>query len=351
MGVTMRDLHAHGLTAIQAFGAMLIVSGCSTQTPGASSTVAGGTAAQQQFEIVNIDGGLYQAGVRGMGGHTTVFLVTSEGVILGDPIRTDFAEWLKAEIDERFDAQVEYVLYSHHHPDHASGGSVFADTATFVGHENMVESLERLPSNSVPMDANGNGMIERSEARGGFLAAFDGDDTNQDGVLSAAEVNAHTHPPEVTYQDRLTVSLGDGSVEMHHVPPAHTDDMSVLLFPDQDVVFAVDFLQINRLPGGLSGFLAGYSVDSYEAAVKAVGALDFDRVIQGHSELIGTRPDIEAFMTLLRTTEAEVAAAIAAGRTLEETLDSVTLSDYSDWLLYETRRPQLVGDMYQFLTQ
>ncbi len=341
-------LPARWLTAIQVIGIALIVSGCSTENQGDN---AGAAAGQQQFEIVNIDGDLYQAGVRGMGGHTTVFLVTPAGVILGDPIRADFAEWLKAELNERFDAQVEYVLYSHHHPDHASGGSVFADTATFVAHENMATSLERLPSNSVPMDTNGNGVIERSEARGGFLAAFDGDDTNQDGVLTAAEVNANTHPPDITYRDQLTVSLGGGTVEMHHTPPAHTDDMTVLLFPEQDVAFAVDFLQINRFPGGLSGFLAGYPVASYEVAVQAVQTLEFDRVIQGHSELIGTRSDVEAFMTLLRTTEAEVAAAIAAGRSLEETLDSVLLSDYTDWLLYETRRPQLVGDMYELLTQ
>ena len=341
------------LMAFQVIGIALIVSACSEQNQGATTEATGDPAAgqQPQFEIVNIDGDLYQTGVRGMGGHTTVFLLTPAGVILGDPIRTDFAEWLKAELRERFDAQVEYVLYSHHHPDHASGGSVFADTAIFVGHENMAASLSRLPSNSVAMDTNGNGMIERSEARGGFLAAFDGDDTNQDGVLTAAEVNANTHPPDIIYRDQLNISLGGGTVEMHHTPPAHTDDMTVLLFPEQDIAFAVDFLQINRFPGGLSGFLAGYPVDSYEAAVEAVQALDFERVIQGHSELIGTRSDVEAFMTLLRTTEAEVAAAIAAGRSLEETLDSVMLSDYTDWLLYETRRPQLVGDMYEFLTQ
>ena len=348
------DHYARWLTTtVKMVGIALIVSACGNRNPGAGAPAEAGPAVEQQpFEIVNIEGDLYQAGVRGgMGGHTTVFLVTPAGVILGDPIRADFAEWLKTELRERFDAQVEYLLYSHHHPDHASGGSVFADTATFVAHENMVANLGRLPSNSVPMDTNGNGMIERSEARGGFLTAFDGSDTNQDDVLTAAEVNANTHPPDIIYRDQLTVSLGGGTVEMHHTPPAHTDDMTVLLFPEQDVVFVVDFLQINRLPGGLSGFLAGYPVDSYEVAVDAVQALDFDRVIQGHSELIGTRSDVEAFMTLLHTTEAEVGAAIAAGRSLEETLDSVMLSDYTDWLLYETRRPQLVGGMYEFLTQ
>ena len=348
------DRYARWLTtAVKMVGIAVIVSGCGTRDPGADAPAEGAPATEQQpFEIVNIEGDLYHAGVRGgMGGHTTVFLVTPAGIILGDPIRADFAGWLKTELRARFDAQVEYVLYSHHHPDHASGGSVFADTATFVAHESMAANLGRLPSNSVPMDTNGNGMIERSEASGGFLAGFDGVDTNQDDVLTAAEINANIYPSDIIYRDKLTVSLGGGTVEMHHTPPAHADDMTVLLFPEQDVVFVVDFLQINRLPGGLTGFLAGYPVDSYEAAVDAVQALDFDTVIQGHSELIGTRSDVEAFMTLLRTTEAEVEAAIAAGLSLVETQDSVMLSDYSDWLLYETRRPQLVGDMYEFLTQ
>ena len=341
------------LTAIQTIGIALIVSGCNAQDQGATIETAAGPATPQQpqFEIVNINGDLYQAGIRaGGGGHTTVFLVTPEGVILGDPIREDFAEWLKAELLERFDAQVEYVLYSHHHPDHASGGHVFADTATFVAHENMVGMLEQLPSNSVPMDVNGSGTIDRSEARGGFLASFDRDDTNQDGILTGTEINANTHPPDITYTNHFSVSLGGSTVEMHHTPPAHSDDMTVLLFPEQSTVFVVDFLQINRLPGGLSGFLAGYPVDSYEVAVEAVQAMDFDTVIQGHSDVTGTKSDVAAFMTLLRTTEAEVAAAIAAGRSLEETQDSVMLADYADWLMYETRRPQLVGDMFESLS-
>ena len=35
-------------------------------------------AAQPSYEIVNIEGNFYQAGVRGMGGHTTVFVVTPD---------------------------------------------------------------------------------------------------------------------------------------------------------------------------------------------------------------------------------------------------------------------------------
>ena len=118
--------------------------------------------------ITPITGDLY----RGQNNnHFTVFLVTDEGIILTDPINTGFATWLKSELDSRFDVPVRYVLYSHHHGDHASGGDVFADTAKFVGHENMLSHLA-MPPESTPlpiegqyalaatMDANGNGKLE-----------------------------------------------------------------------------------------------------------------------------------------------------------------------------------------------
>ena len=82
--------------------------------------------------ITQIADGLYRATNNN---HHVVFLVTDDGVILADTVNADFSEWLKSEIDSRFGVPVRYVVYSHHHWDHASGGAVFNDTAQFVGHE------------------------------------------------------------------------------------------------------------------------------------------------------------------------------------------------------------------------
>ena len=68
--------------------------------------------------------------------HYSVFAVTPAGVIATDPINADAARWLKAEIANRFKQPVKYVVYSHDHADHISGGEVFADTAVVVAHEN-----------------------------------------------------------------------------------------------------------------------------------------------------------------------------------------------------------------------
>ena len=49
--------------------------------------------------IVNVTGQLYRAQNNN---HYTVFLVTSEGVIMSDPINRDVARWVKGEIATRF---------------------------------------------------------------------------------------------------------------------------------------------------------------------------------------------------------------------------------------------------------
>src|SRR5688572_22063907 len=128
--------------------------------------LVGAAAAQQPVprSIVNITGQLYRAQNNN---HYTVFLVTPEGVIVSDPINRDFSRWLKGEIASRFKVPVRYVIYTHRDWDHASGGVVFADTAEFVGHVNMLTALAaprgnpQLPTGNATLDANGNGLIDR----------------------------------------------------------------------------------------------------------------------------------------------------------------------------------------------
>jgi hypothetical protein len=57
--------------------------------------------------IEPVSGGVYTATNNN---HRTVFLVTPEGIILGDPINADFSRWLKAELAGRFKVPVKYVI-------------------------------------------------------------------------------------------------------------------------------------------------------------------------------------------------------------------------------------------------
>lgn len=298
--------------------------------------------------IVKITGELYRAQ---NDNHYTVFLVTPDGIIMSDPINRDFSRWLKGEMAARFKVPVRYVLYTHHDWDHASGGVVWADTAEFVGHRNMLEALavpggvHPLTGGALKMDANQNGIIEKGEATGDTAQRFGLFDENRDGLLSGAEMArgalSDVYPPTVTFTDRHTVTLGGKRVVMAHLGNAHAPDSAVLHFPDERAVFSADILQVRRLPGGLAP-----TVGDWIDAMTTVVSLDFEHALTGHA-LAGTRADAEGMLRYLQDISTGVAAGIGAGRTLPEIQKSLTLDAYKGFDRYDMLRAEHIAQVYR----
>ena len=304
-------------------------------------SLASSAAAQQPptRAIVNVTGQLYRAQNNN---HYTVFLVTPEGIIMSDPINRDFARGLKSELASRFKVPVRYVLYTHRDWDHASGGVVFADTAEFVGHRNMLTALAppagnpALTPDTVKMDGNRNGLVERNEASGAIAERFDLFDYNRDDVVNGAEIArgsiSDVYPPTTTYLDRHTVALGGKRVTMHHLGVAHADDSSVLHFPDERAVFSADVMQVKRLPGGLAPHVGAW-ID----ALTIINSLDFEHALTGHA-LAGTKKDAADSLRYLEDIARGVAAGIGAGRSLAEIQKTLTLDAYKGFERWDSTR-------------
>ncbi len=263
------------------------------------------------------------------------------------------ATWLKGELTRRFSLPVRFVIYSHSHWDHASGGAVYADTARFIGHENLIKNIAMppadtpLPQQVRAQDANGNGRIEAGEAQGNIKAQFDLYDANKDGVLSGAEVArgpvANVRPPDLTYTDRLTLTFGAKRVEIIWKPTAHADDNTIVRFVDgTNVLFASDWITVHRLPFGPIG-------DAETAVVKTIEAMDFEHFVCSHG-MLGKKADVTASIRYREALRDAVAAAIAAGQTLEQAQAAVTMDAYKDWEFYAQQRPQNVAGMYRALS-
>ena len=94
----------------------------------------------QTNAITRINGDLYRYQHNA---HYNVFLVTAEGIVLTDPISTEAATWLKQELTKRFQVPVTHLIYSHDHADHISGGEVFGDDITVIGHQLTKEAIIR----------------------------------------------------------------------------------------------------------------------------------------------------------------------------------------------------------------
>jgi glyoxylase-like metal-dependent hydrolase (beta-lactamase superfamily II) len=337
-------------------GLILFLYACSPQDNGQPSAVSMTDATPQESiqtgapsrEIVHIAGDLYRVQ---NDFHFTVFLVTSEGIILADPINADVATWLKAELAQQFGVPVRYVLYSHYHWDHASGARVFADTATLVGHANMSIALESaiagFPVQVSLVDSDGDQQLSRDEATGELLQAFSGLDTNSDGYLTAAEILAEVLPPEMVYSERLTITLGGKSVELIHPGPNHSIDASVLLFPEERAIYGVDFINVKRLALGFPG---SGTLSEWISSLKQVEALDFDIVTPGHSS-VGTKAEFTAYREFFEDLQVAVTDAVNSGMTLEELLASDVLTDYSDLPNYVPQRDRNIEEAYGLVLQ
>ncbi len=248
-------------------------------------------------EITNITGDLYRFQNNA---HYSVFLVTDEGVIATDPINEEAATWLKSEITKRFNQQVKYVIYSHHHADHISGGKVF-DAAVFVGHsltkQNIIE--EKM---SVPI-------------------------------------------PDETFDDKKTIELGGKKVELMYPGKSHSDNCIAVYFPDEKTVFVVDFISAKRLP--YRTLNNSYFPDWMES-IKKVEELDFDILAPGHGEL-GTKADAADHRKYIEELYTAVKDGVSKGQTLEEMKNSILLEEYKDFGRYADWREMNIEGVYNFL--
>lgn len=325
----------------------------------ASEALGQGAAPRRSIEPVS--GGVYTATNNN---HRTVFLVTPEGIVLADPINADFSRWLKAEIATRFKVPVRYVVYSHHHWDHASGGEVFADTARFVGHANMLTHLAMPPASTTlaqvkgdfapvaRLDANRNGVVEKAEASADV--PFDAYDANGDGRLTGAEVMRgpvrFVRPPDVTYKDKHEIKLGGTRVQVSWVGEMnHSLDASFIAFPDDGVLFLVDFISFRRLPNREMDYELG-RFQPWMTAIRNAEKLaaGFTYVAPGHGP-VGTVKDITAWREYFDKLRTAVAAGLAKKQTLEQMQRDITMAEYSQWEGFDWVPLNVLG-MYHFLT-
>lgn len=268
-------------------------------TAAAALVTAGVAFAQTQApvrEITKIAGEVYRFRNNG---HYSVFAVTPAGVIATDPINADAARWLKDEIRKRFNQPVRYLIYSHDHADHISGGQVFADTAIVVAHENAKRTIvgEKRP----------------------------------------------TAVPQVTFASEMAIELGGTTVELAYVGRNHSDNSIVMRFPKERLLFAVDFIPVESV--AFRDFPDAYISDWIES-LRAVEAIDFDVLVPGHGPL-GRKEHVRMFRDYLEELRNEVLRYAREGKSVDEVKQLVKMAKYAKWTSYDQYLPLNVEGMYR----
>ena len=249
-------------------------------------------------EITRIAGDLYRFR---NAGHFSVFLVTPAGIIATDPINAEAARWLKQELARRFNQPVKYLIYSHDHSDHISGGEVFADTAVVTAHENAKEKIigEKRP----------------------------------------------TAVPQIAFSDRMTIELGGKQVELIYMGRNHSDNSTVVRFPAERVLFAVDFVSVDSL--SFRDFPDAY-IDDWIESLKRVEALDFDILAPGHGPL-GRKEHVRTHRIYIEELRAEILKYIRQGKSLDEIKQLVKMEKYGNWRNYKEYLSLNIDGMYRHI--
>jgi glyoxylase-like metal-dependent hydrolase (beta-lactamase superfamily II) len=236
--------------------------------------------------------------------HQSIFITTPKGVVVTDPISSEAATWLKAKIKTLTDQPVRYVIYSHHHNDHITGGSIFADTALF---------------------------ISQAAARPKILQAAD----------------PLTPVPDLTFTDRMFIDLGGKRIELIYTGRNHSDNSLVVLLPQDRLLFAVDFIPVETV--AYRALPDGYP-DEWIDSLKQVEQLDFEILVPGHGK-VGTKEHVQRFRGYLEDLRVAVLEQVQKGASLEETKKTVQLPKYEQWQRYADWFPENVEGMYRYLSE
>jgi glyoxylase-like metal-dependent hydrolase (beta-lactamase superfamily II) len=296
------------------------------------------------------------------------FLVTPSGIILIDPISTELATWLKAELAQRFPGvPVRYVIYSHSHWDHIEGGGLFADTAQFIAQEGVLKNMDgrypHMPGDMI--DRNNNGQFELEEITApaaahpgvcGMPASFfQSHDRNHDGHMTPAELFADVRRPDIVYSERMQLTLGGKTVELIYPGKNHADDGTVVLFPVERVLFSADFpadalvrTSLRSLPSACGNF-DGHALSEWIKSYKLIEDLDFDILAQGHGSVLFKKADVAEDRQFFEDLVAEVSAGMAQGKSLDELKQSILLEKYKDWGSYQRLRQDNIEAAYNNL--
>src|SRR3954470_8929092 len=257
------------------------------------------TSQRPQFETRKVEGtdNVY---IFRYGNRQSMFVVTSAGVIATDPIGYGFPQTVPtyiAEIKKVTDKPIKYLIYSHHHYDHISGGQPFKDAgAKIIAHKKAKERLALLKDPSTPL-------------------------------------------PDETIDKQKTLKLGDTRLELTYVGLNHSDSTLVMRLPKEKVLFAVDFLPVGQVPG--RGMIDFYPLEA-EAAIQRVLKLDWNTLIPGHPGVngrFGTKADAQDQLTFLQDASAAVKVEAQAGKCWDPVEKEVKLPKYASWPGYEQGLP------------
>src|SRR5690349_17071620 len=154
---------------------------------------------------------------------------------------------------------VRIVIHTEPHPDHAMGDFVFSPPAVVIAHAGATASMSE-------SEAFKPERIEKQMARSP--------------EIRAAFKDFRLITPHIEYHDRMTLNVGERTMELYYLKNVHTEADSAIWLPKERVLFTAASVGVKRV-GNHRPFV---SIPDTLAAIKMMRALNPEVVIPGHGD-------------------------------------------------------------------
>jgi glyoxylase-like metal-dependent hydrolase (beta-lactamase superfamily II) len=263
-----------------------------------------------------------------------VVIVGAGGMVLVDPGHTPLMGRLirQAVAEELGRDRFAYVIDTHGHWGHTWGNAAFPE-ALVIGHEQAARTIEGDRVNLERRAEFIRGQIEQSRLR---LAELDPEsDEARDALIERDHLDRIVRglnesgftiqPPRLTFSDRLTLDLGDLSLEMLFLGRGHSQSDIAVMIPEEKVLLmGCFFLDRGPLP-----YFGTQTVLDPERWLEVFGALlendpDLEYVILGQHS-IWPRDRLVAMRDYLAELWSEIKVVEAEGVDLETAIGRLSL--------------------------
>lgn len=216
---------------------------------------------EKGYFVQEVRGGLYWV-TDGL--YNSMFLVSSQGVIAVDPLPNLSEKYLKA-IAEVTDKPVTHVIYSHEHTDHIGAAYLFPKNAVYVAQKETAEILARRKDPRRPL-------------------------------------------PTLIFDTTYTLTVGDQTLELDYKGVNHEAGNIFIYAPKQKALMLVDVVY----PGWMAYKNLGIAEDvpGYIQAHHDALSYDFDTLVAGHVDRLGTRADVETSLEFVNDLKNTVAGEV-----------------------------------------
>ena len=247
--------------------------------------------------------------------------VGKDGTLIVDDQLPELADRIKAAIAELGDGDIDYVINTHWHFDHADGNNALGpDGATIISHDNA-----------------------RSDMADG-------------GIINMVIAQYHQAPypeaalPQLTYQREMSLHFNGGEIELQHFSHAHTNGDTAVFFRKHNAVHLGDVFNNSGYPfvdvgsgGGIDGMI--------RFCKETLAQIDEHTVvIPGHGP-VTDYARLGQYLAMLRTVRDRIQGMIDDGKSLEEVSAAAPTADFDAIYGPESASLGFVNRVYSDLSE